>query len=210
MRAIVAYANGVIGGDEDVHLQVDLDSGLMRGARQVASPNCDARPPGMEADLIVVHGISLPPGQFGGPWIERFFTNSLPLAKHVYFAEIAELRVSSHLLVARDGGLTQFVRFTDRAWHAGQSRYNDRVACNDFSIGVELEGVDAIPYEAAQYDTLAEVVAALCDAYPRLSPERVVGHSDISPGRKTDPGPAFDWQRAHRSIAAASGTPFLG
>jgi N-acetyl-anhydromuramoyl-L-alanine amidase len=186
-------------------LQVDLDSGLMRGARQVASPNCDARPQGMAADLIVVHGISLPPGEFGGPWIERFFTNSLPLDRHPYFAEIGELRVSSHLLVARDGGLTQFVRFTDRAWHAGQSSYNDRIACNDFSIGVELEGVDTIPYEAAQYHALAEVVAALCDAYPRLSAGRVVGHSDISPGRKTDPGPAFDWQRAHRCIAAAGG-----
>jgi AmpD protein len=207
MGAIVAYANGVIGSDEDGPLQVDLDSGLMRGARQVASPNCDARPLGMEADLIVVHGISLPPGEFGGPWIERFFTNSLPLEKHAYFAEIGELRVSSHLLVARDGGLTQFVNFSDRAWHAGQSRYHGRVACNDFSIGVELEGVDTIPYEAAQYDTLAEVVAALCDAYPRLSRDRVVGHSDISPGRKTDPGPAFDWQRAHRCIAAARGTP---
>jgi len=210
MGAIVAYANGVIGGAKDVHLQVDLDSGLMRGARQVASPNCDARPPGMEAELIVVHGISLPPGEFGGPWIERFFTNSLPLDMHAYFAEIGELRVSAHLLVARDGGLTQFVRFTDRAWHAGRSLYRDRVACNDFSIGVELEGVDTIAYEPAQYDTLAKVVAALCDAYPRLSADRVVGHSDISPGRKTDPGPAFDWQRARRSIAAAREAPWRG
>jgi AmpD protein len=108
--------------------------------------------------------------------------------------------------VSRDGGLTQFVRFTDRAWHAGESRYDDRTACNDFSIGVELEGVDTIPYEAAQYETLAAVVAALCDAYPRLSPDRVVGHSDISPGRKTDPGPAFDWERARRRIAAVCGT----
>jgi len=203
MGAIVAYATGGFGGAEGVHLQVDLENGLMRNARQVVSPNCDARPAGAEAELIVVHGISLPPGEFGGPWIERLFTNSLPLDMHPYFAEIGELRVSSHLLVARDGGLTQFVRFADRAWHAGQSCYNGRVACNDFSIGVELEGVDTIPYEAAQYDTLAEVVAALCDAYPRLSPDRVVGHSDISPGRKTDPGPAFDWERASRCIAAA-------
>jgi len=188
-------------------LQVDLQSGLMRSATHALSPNCDARPPGVEAELIVVHGISLPPGEFGGPWIEKFFTNSLPLDMHPYFEEIGDLRVSSHLLVARDGGLTQFVRFADRAWHAGQSCYNGRAACNDFSIGVELEGADTIPYEAAQYDTLAAVVAALCDAYPRLSPERVVGHSDISPGRKTDPGPAFDWERAHRCIAAACGAP---
>ena len=188
-------------------LQVDLESGLMRSARQVASPNYDARPAGVEAELIVVHGISLPPGEFGGPWIERLFMNTLPPDMHPYFAEIGELRVSSHLLVARDGGLTQFVRFTDRAWHAGQSSFNGRPACNDFSIGVELEGVDTLAYEAAQYDTLAEVVAALCDAYPRLSQDRLVAHSDISPGRKTDPGPAFDWARARRCIDAACRAP---
>jgi N-acetyl-anhydromuramoyl-L-alanine amidase len=205
MPAIVAYATEGFGGwaREDVELQVDIDSGLMEGARYLASPNYDARPGGVQAELIVVHGISLPPGEFGGPWIDRLFTNSLPPDVHPYFAEIGAMRVSSHLLVARDGGLTQFVRFTDRAWHAGESAYDGRTACNDFSIGVELEGVDTIPYEAAQYDTLAEVVAALCDAYPRLSADRMVGHSDISPGRKTDPGPAFDWQRAHRCIAAA-------
>jgi AmpD protein len=149
-----------------------------------------------------VHGISLPPGEFGGPWIERLFTNALPLDLHPYFAEIGELRVSSHLLVARDGELTQFVKFTDRAWHAGQSTFNGRAACNDFSIGVELEGSDTLAYEAAQYEMLASIVAALCDAYPRLSPDRLVGHSDISPGRKTDPGPAFDWQRARDCISA--------
>jgi AmpD protein len=188
-------------------LQVDLESGLMQNARQVASPNHDARPDGVEAELIVVHGISLPPGEFGGPWIERLFMNTLPLDMHPYFAEIGELRVSSHLLVARDGGLTQFVKFTDRAWHAGQSSYHGRAACNDFSIGVELEGLDTLAYEDAQYGTLAEVVAALCDAYPRLSPKHLVGHSDISPGRKTDPGPAFDWERARRCIGAACGAP---
>ena len=186
-------------------MRIDVDSGLMQGVRQVASPNCDARPVGVEADLIVVHGISLPPGEFGGPWIERLFTNTLPLDLHPYFEQIGALRVSSHLLVARDGELTQFVRFTDRAWHAGQSVYAGREACNDFSIGVELEGTDATPHEAAQYDALAEVVAALCEAYPRLSPDRVVGHSDISPGRKTDPGPEFDWPRARRNIAATCG-----
>jgi N-acetyl-anhydromuramoyl-L-alanine amidase len=193
MRSIVAYAN---------HVQVDLNSGLMRDARQIVSPNFDARPDGVEPDLIVVHGISLPPGEFGGPWIERLFTNKLPREMHPYFAEIGELRVSSHLVIARDGMLTQFVKFTDRAWHAGLSNYLGRDACNDFSIGVELEGADTVPYEAAQYDALARVVAALCDAYPRLSPQRLVGHSDISPGRKTDPGPAFDWRRAKACIAA--------
>ena len=202
MRRIVAYANAGI-FNQDVDLQVDLKSGLMRGARQIASPNRDSRPPGVEADLIVVHGISLPPGEFGGPWIDSLFTNTLPEDIHPYFAEVGSLRVSSHLVVTRDGAVTQYVAFTERAWHAGRSLYDGREACNDFSVGVELEGTDTLPYEAAQYVALAEVVAALCDAYPRLSPHRLVGHSDIAPGRKTDPGPAFDWRRARRLIAAA-------
>jgi len=185
---------------QEVNLQVDLDSGLMLGARQIASPNYDPRPPGVEADLIVVHGISLPPGDFGGPWIDRLFTNTLPTDAHPYFAEIGTLRVSSHLVITRDGALTQYVKFSDRAWHAGRSSYDGREACNDFSVGVELEGTDTLPYEAAQYAALAEVVAALCTAYPQLSPDRLVGHSDIAPGRKTDPGPAFDWERARRLI----------
>jgi AmpD protein len=184
-------------------LQVDLASGRMLGVTQIVSPNSDSRPPGVEADLIVVHGISLPPGEFGGPWIERLFTNTLRLDAHPYFAEIGAMRVSAHLVIRRDGAITQFVRFTERAWHAGNSSFDGRIACNDFSIGIELEGTDTLPYEAVQYAALAEAVAALCAAYPRLSPERVVGHSDIAPGRKTDPGPAFDWPRARRSIAAA-------
>jgi AmpD protein len=184
-------------------LQVDLDSGLMQGARQIASPNYDARPPGVDAELIVVHGISLPPGDFGGPWIDRLFTNTLPPDVHPYFTEVAVLRVSSHLVIMRDGALTQYVKFTERAWHAGRSSYAGREACNDFSIGVELEGTDTLPYESAQYAVLAEVVAALCAAYPRLSAQRCIGHSDIAPGRKTDPGAAFDWPRARRLIDAA-------
>ena len=189
-------------------MQVDPKSGLIRGVRQIASPNHDARPAGVEADLIVVHGISLPPGEFGGPWIDRLFTNSLPADGHPYFAEVGSLRVSSHVVVARDGAVTQYVGFTERAWHAGKSRYRGREACNDFSVGVELEGTDTLPYEPAQYAALAEVVAALCAAYRRLSPDRVVGHSDIAPGRKTDPGPAFDWPRARRLITeAAYGKP---
>jgi len=187
----------------DAHLQVDLDTGLMLGATQIASPNCDSRPSGIETDLIVVHGISLPPGEFGGPWIDRLFTNTLPPDEHPYFAEVCSLRVSSHLAVRRDGAVTQYVKFTDRAWHAGPSVYRGREACNDFSVGVELEGSDTLPYELAQYHALAQVVAALCAAYPRLSPARLVGHSDVAPGRKTDPGPSFDWPLARRLIAAA-------
>jgi AmpD protein len=184
-------------------LQVDLHTGLLRGVRQVASPNCDPRPTGVAADLIVVHGISLPPGEFGGPWIDRLFTNDLPADVHPYFAEVCGLRVSSHVVVNRDGAVTQYVSFAQRAWHAGKSVYEGREACNDFSVGVELEGADTVAYEAAQYAALAEVVAALCAAYPRLSPRRLVGHSDIAPGRKTDPGPAFDWPHARRLIDAA-------
>jgi AmpD protein len=192
---------------EDAELRVDRSSGLLHGALQIASPNCDPRPAGVEADLMVVHGISLPPGEFGGPWIERLFTNALPTDAHPYFAELAGARVSSHLVIGRDAAITQYVKFTERAWHAGKSCYAGREACNDFSIGIELEGTDTLAYEAAQYDALAAVVAALCAAYPRLSPERLVGHSDIAPGRKTDPGPAFDWRRARSAIAAASAHP---
>jgi AmpD protein len=188
---------------EGTDLQVDLASGLLRDAVQLASPNCDARPPGVEADLIVVHGISLPPGEFGGPWIDRLFTNRLPADVHHYFGEIAEMRVSSHLAIKRNGAITQYVKFTERAWHAGKSCFEGREACNDFSIGIELEGTDTLAYDAAQYHALAGVIAALCRAYPRLSPDRVVGHSDIAPGRKTDPGPAFDWPQARSLISAA-------
>ncbi len=184
-------------------LQVDLDSGRMQGVSQVASPNCDGRPEGVVPELIVVHGISLPPGEFGGPWIDCLFTNTLPADRHPYFATVAALRVSAHLCVRRDGSITQYVRFTDRAWHAGLSNYDGRSACNDFSIGIELEGSDTLPYADAQYAALGAAVAALCEAYPSLSPDRVVGHSDIAPGRKTDPGPAFDWSQARRSIAGA-------
>ncbi len=183
-------------------LQVDLASGLMHGVTQIASPNCDARPPGVEADLIVVHGISLPPGEFGGPWIDRLFTNGLPPS----FGEVAALRVSAHLVIRRTGAVTQYVKFTERAWHAGKSSFEGREACNDFSVGIELEGTDTLAYEDAQYRVLAQAVAALCAAYPGLSPGRVVGHSDIAPGRKTDPGPAFDWPRARRAIAGADPT----
>jgi len=188
-------------------LRVDTKSGMLHGVRQIASPNFDSRPAGVDADLIVVHGISLPPGEFGGPWIDRLFTNSLPIHEHPYFAVAASGRVSAHLCIRRDGAVTQYVRFTDRAWHAGESCYQGRQACNDFSIGVELEGVDTLPYDDGQYQALADIVAALCAAYPSLHPARLTGHSDIAPGRKTDPGPAFDWPRARRMIAAACAQP---
>jgi N-acetyl-anhydromuramoyl-L-alanine amidase len=189
-------------------LHVDQVSGLLHGAVQRPSPNCDARPPGVEADLIVVHGISLPPGEFGGPWIDQLFTNTLALGAHPYFAALEALRVSSHLVVRRDGEISQYVKFTERAWHAGKSSFDGREACNDFSIGIELEGTDTLAYEAAQYDALAAAVAALCAAYPRLSAHRLVGHSDIAPGRKTDPGPAFDWVCARALIGKACAHPY--
>ncbi|MGH6609566.1 MAG: 1,6-anhydro-N-acetylmuramyl-L-alanine amidase AmpD [Burkholderiaceae bacterium] len=174
---------------------VDPVSGLLATARQVSSPNQDERPAGLPPELIVVHGISLPPGEFGGPWIDRLFTNSLPCDAHPYFAEIADLKVSSHLLIRRDGEIVQYVPFHLRAWHAGPSSYCGRDRCNDFSIGIELEGTDGSAYEPAQYRVLSESILALCDAYPSLSIDRVVGHSDIAPGRKTDPGLSFDWPR---------------
>lgn len=176
---------------------------MLREARQVRSPNFDSRPEGLAPDLIIVHGISLPPGEFGGPWIDRLFTNSLPAEAHPYFVEIADTRVSAHLCIRRDGAVTQYVGFNDRAWHAGVSEYEGRQACNDFSIGIELEGTDTLAYDERQYRALAEAVAALCRAYPSLSPRRLAAHSDVAPGRKSDPGVAFDWPLARRSIAAA-------
>jgi N-acetyl-anhydromuramoyl-L-alanine amidase len=182
---------------------VDTDTGLLRGARQVTSPNFDARPGGILPELIVVHGISLPPDDFGGPWIDRLFTNTLPPDAHPYFATIQTLRVSTHLLIRRDGEPVQYVPFHERAWHAGASTYQGRERCNDFSIGIELEGADEVAYEPAQYRMLSAAIVTLCDAYPTLSLERVAGHSDIAPGRKTDPGPAFDWQRLYALLRAA-------
>jgi AmpD protein len=178
-----------------VPLAVDPASGWMTQARRVESPNFDARPNGCNPDLIVVHGISLPPGEYGGPWIDYLFTNRLPPDEHPYFKEVAGLKVSSHLLIRRDGEIVQFLSINDRAWHAGVSAYQGRERCNDFSIGIELEGTDDSAYEPMQYRKLASVIAVLCDAYPSLSRDRIVGHSDIAPGRKTDPGIAFDWPR---------------
>ncbi len=170
------------------------------------SPNQDARPAGAAPSLIVVHGISLPPGEFGGPEIEALFMNALDWDAHPYFGEIRGLEVSSHLLIRRDGSVLQFVPFTERAWHAGESCFRGRHRCNDFSIGIELEGEDETPYEDCQYDVLHAVIRALCAAYPALSPRTVAGHSDIAPGRKTDPGPAFDWLRLYDGLGHDKGT----
>lgn len=176
-------------------LAVDVESGLLTGVRHVPSPNCDDRPAGTHPDLVVVHGISLPPGEYGGPWIDRLFTNSLPREAHPYFEVVAGLRVSSHVLIRRDGEVVQYVPLHRRAWHAGVSSWQGRERCNDYSIGIEVEGSDHEPYDSTQYAMLARVITLLCRAYPALSLDRVVGHSDIAPGRKTDPGPAFDWPR---------------
>jgi AmpD protein len=180
---------------------IDAATGLLREARQVLSPHCDERPAGCLPELIVVHGISLPPGEFGGPWIERLFTGGLDPGAHPYFSAIAALRVSAHVLVRRDGAPLQFVPFGMRAWHAGVSTWQGRSSCNDFSVGIEMEGTDEGAYEAAQYRSLAELIAALCQAYPTLARERVVGHSDIAPDRKSDPGPAFAWPLLRELLA---------
>jgi AmpD protein len=174
-------------------VNIDPEGDFLLEARRVPSPNCDARPAGCDISLIVLHGISLPPGVYGGPEIDRFFTNRLDPAAHPYFAEIAHLKVSSHVLIRRDGELVQYVPFSRRAWHAGESCYAGRTACNDFSVGIELEGQDTEPYTAVQYQVLAAVLGALVKTFPALTRDRIVGHCDIAPGRKTDPGPAFDW-----------------
>ncbi len=181
-------------------MNIDQNSGLLDEARYVSSPNCDERPEHEAINLIVVHGISLPPGEFGGCWVDDFFTNKLDPEAHEYFQEICDLQVSSHLLIRRDGEIVQYVPFNKRAWHAGESHFNGRDRCNDFSIGIELEGADDIPYEYVQYEKLAQVIVELKRIYPDISNERIVGHSDVAPGRKTDPGSAFDWQNLFQQL----------
>jgi AmpD protein len=181
-------------------LRIDVATGLLLGARQVLTDHFDARPAGAGLDLIVIHNISLPPGEFGGPWIDRLFTGSLPRDAHPFFATIPPGRVSTHLLLRRDGTFVQYVPFAKRAWHSGRSEYRGRPECNDYSVGVELEGTDDSPFEAVQYAQLSAIVHALIAAYPSLSREHIAGHSDIAPGRKTDPGPAFDWARFRASL----------
>ncbi len=166
--------------------------GWLDEALHIVSPNRDPRPPGEVVSLIVIHAISLPPARFGGDGIVRLFTNRLDPAAHPYFAQLIGLRVSAHFLIRRDGELIQLVSCRERAWHAGLSAWKGRQGCNDFSLGIELEGCDELPFEDAQYACLLALVGRLCAGYPI---DAVVGHSDISPGRKTDPGPCFDWRR---------------
>lgn len=183
--------------------RIDIENGLIEPATQCPSPNRDARPRGCELQMIVLHAISLPPGEFGGPEIEQLFTNTLDWQAHPYFGEIKGLEVSSHLLIRRDGQVLQFVPFTERAWHAGASNFRGRACCNDYSIGIELEGEDETPYDERQYDALTAVLAALLAAYPSISAREITGHCDIAPGRKNDPGPAFDWLRLYDGLARA-------
>jgi len=173
-------------------------TGCVDAARYVASPNCDARPPGEAITLLVIHNISLPPGEFGGDGILRLFTNELDCTAHPYYRSLAGLRVSAHFLIRREGELLQFVPCNMRAWHAGKSCWRGRSGCNDFSVGVELEGADDVPYAEPQYHTLAQLVRALQAAYAMAD---IVGHGDIAPDRKTDPGASFDWPRFRRLIA---------
>ena len=168
------------------------DHGWYRAARRCVSPNFDVRPPGTAVSLVVVHSISLPPGEYGGPAVEQLFTNRLDWDAHPYYAEIRGLHVSAHLWVRRDGEPVQFVSCDDRAWHAGRSAWRGRSQCNDYSVGVELEGLEGTTFETAQYATLATLIEALATRYPL---EAVVGHEHVAPGRKHDPGAGFEWQR---------------
>ena len=185
-------------------LQIDSE-GWLEGVRRVPSPFCDDRPEG-ELSLLVVHNISLPPGKFGGGYVEKLFTGTLDPKADPYFEQIAGMRVSSHCFIDRQGSVTQFVPFLRRAWHAGVSHYEGREKCNDFSIGIELEGTDHEPYEDAQYEALSSLMAEFIRVYPEMSIDRMTGHCDIAPERKTDPGEAFYWERFRKLVAEKSGS----
>lgn len=178
------------------------DEGILEGVRYIASPNCDERPAGCHVELLVIHYISLPPGEFGGHAIEDFFRNRLDPRAHPFFATIASLRASAHFLIRRNGRVTQFVPCAKRAWHAGESNWRGRERCNDFSIGIELEGNEEVPFTTAQYRRLAALTQAVMKRYPI---SEIVGHSDIAPSRKTDPGPQFDWSRFRAMLKAGGG-----
>ena len=180
---------------------LDPVTGWCAGVRHCPSAHCNERPQG-EISLLVLHNISLPPGQFGTGKVQEFFTSGLNASEHAYFAGIVDMRVSAHFFIERDGQISQFVSCLQRAWHAGVSSFAGRDNCNDFSLGIELEGTDDLPYSEAQYDALVPLVQQLLAAYPALSVERICGHSDIAPGRKTDPGPAFDWPRLRTALLA--------
>ncbi|HEY9030512.1 MAG TPA: 1,6-anhydro-N-acetylmuramyl-L-alanine amidase AmpD [Kangiella sp.] len=181
---------------------INLATGLIQPVRFVPTEHCDEREDSGDISLLVIHNISLPPNQFGGPYIDQLFTGTLNPSDHPYFEGIAALRVSSHLLIRRNGDVVQYVPLHKRAWHAGLSSFEGRDKCNDYSIGIELEGADDIPYEEIQYQTLVKITQVILKAYPQISPERIMGHSDIAPGRKTDPGPAFDWDHFRMLIKA--------
>lgn len=181
-------------------MQLDPVTGWCSGVLHCPSPNFNARPQG-EVSLLVIHNISLPPGQFGTGKVQQLFQNCLPCDEHPYFAGIADLRVSAHFLIERDGQVIQFVSCAERAWHAGVSCYEGREGCNDFSLGIELEGTDEQPFSDAQYASLEALTRQLLQAYPELNIQRICGHSDIAPGRKTDPGPYFDWARLRAALA---------
>lgn len=178
-------------------MKLDPATGWFQGIAHCPSPNCNERPEGPpgEVSLLIIHNISLPPAQFGTGKVQQFFSNTLDTNEHPYFAEIAALRVSAHFLIERDGVVTQFVACHRRAWHAGVSRFDEREGCNDFSVGIELEGTDTQPFSDAQYHALANLTRQLQAAYPAITVERITGHSNVAPGRKTDPGPCFDWPR---------------
>ena len=199
MSADPKTAHGIAGA-----LQLERGSGRVVPARFVASPNCDARPPGASIEVLVIHAISLPPRCYGGDFIEAFFTNRLDSHPHPhpYFAELRDLKVSAHFLIKRDGELLQFVPTHLRAWHAGVSCFGGREKVNDFSLGVELEGCDEDLFEAAQYQVLANLARLLMKCYPAIRPAHLVGHHQIAAGRKTDPGPGFDWEHLHQRISA--------
>ena len=193
--------------DERIECSVyNIDSQhWLEGASRAPSPNCDERSDPADIVLLVIHGISLPPGRFGGDEVRRFFTNCLDCSVDPTLRDLEGVRVSSHLFIDRAGAVTQFVPFDRRAWHAGKSSHQGRSACNDFSIGIELEGTDELPYDARQYPVLADVTTALLRRYRRLSLSGIVGHQDVAPGRKTDPGPAFDWSRFLRECLSRMG-----
>ena len=184
--------------------QVDTESGLVDGASFIPSPNFNDRPNEQDISVLVIHGISLPPGEFGGDWITQLFTNAIVGDEHPAFAALKGLEVSSHLLIRRTGEVIQYVPFQKRAWHAGVSSFEGRDNCNDFSIGIELEGTDEVPYEKEQYESLIALTQAICVAYPDITLARIVGHCDIAPGRKTDPGPVFDWDHFKNSLTTVA------
>lgn len=181
-------------------MELKINQGWLEHANKIPSPNYDDRPEKENINLVVIHNISLPPGDFGGDWINALFTNTLDPDAHPYFKEIADTKVSAHLLVRRDGEVIQYVPFEKRAWHAGESSYKGRHACNDFSIGIELEGTDNIAYEDIQYEKLIEIFKALKKTFPALTQENIVGHCNIAPDRKTDPGQSFDWDYLYRCM----------